>query len=74
MKQSTRSLWLAPAALLAAFAFSVRAEAPAPASGDAGGGEAKEAPAVPVKPHVAEIMPMTSKNLLLDVAASKDHP
>lgn len=54
---------LGAAALMAAFAFSVRAEDPAPA-----GGDAKEAPAAPVKPHAAEIMPMTSKNLLLDVA------
>ena len=63
----TRLFWIpAAAALMAAAVFSVAAqeeggEAAAPA------GEAAEAPAIPVKPRPAEIMPLTPKNLLLDV-------
>ena len=51
------------AAVLAAFAFSARAQ---------DGGE-KEEPKVEVKPRDAEIMPMTSRNLLLDVVKAGDH-
>lgn len=67
MKQSSKVLVLSTAALMAAFAFAARAQEGG-GSAPAAGGEAAEAPAEPVKPHAAEIMPMTSKNLLLDVA------
>jgi len=79
MKRSVRFL-LVPgaAALMAAAMFSAFAQdegaPPAPEGGEATeaapaaeGGEAAEAPAVPVKPRPAEIMPLTPKNLLLDV-------
>lgn len=65
------------AAFMAAAVFSVAAEEPAaagatpPAEGGSGG-EAAEAPAVPVKPRPAEIMPLTAKSLLLDVARAGD--
>ena len=63
------------AACLAAAMFSASAqdeaaqEAAPAAEGEAAaeGGEAAEAPAAPVKPRPAEIMPLTPKNLLLDV-------
>ena len=51
---------LGAAALAAAAVFSVSAQ-------DEGGGEAAEEPQVEVKPRPAEIMPLTPKNLLLDV-------
>lgn len=57
------------AALTAAAVFSVAAQeggdAEAPATGQEA--EAAEAPAAPVVPRKAEIMPLTPKNLLLDV-------
>jgi photosystem II stability/assembly factor-like uncharacterized protein len=46
------------------------------AQDDAGGGSAgekKEAPAAPVKPMPAEMMPLASKSLLLDVVNTGDH-
>jgi photosystem II stability/assembly factor-like uncharacterized protein len=46
------------------------AETPPPAA--EGGGEAAEAPAAPVKPRPAEIMPLTAKGLLLDVVRAGD--
>ena len=68
------------AAFMAAAVFSVSAQDPgSPAQGGEsqgggstapsaeGGGEAAEAPAAPVKPRPAELMPLTPKSLLLDV-------
>jgi photosystem II stability/assembly factor-like uncharacterized protein len=64
------------AAFMAAAVFSAGAQdqgggdAAAPAeeaAAPAEGGEAAEAPAAPVKPRPAEVMPLTAKSLLLDV-------
>jgi len=59
--------------ILGAAAFMVAAVFSAAAQDEGGdeavveGGEAAEAPAAPVKPRPAEIMPLTADNLLLDV-------
>lgn len=71
MKQARILGILGAAAFMAAAVFSVRAqdegagdiEMPDTAAAEADG----EAPAAPVKPRPAEIMPLTPKNLLLDI-------
>ncbi|HUR42150.1 MAG TPA: YCF48-related protein [Verrucomicrobiae bacterium] len=67
---------LGAAALLASFTFSTQAqdEGGEAAAADVGGAaaEAPEAPAAPVKPRPAEIMPLTPKNLLLDIVRAGD--
>ena len=65
---------LCAAAFTAAAVFSAAAQdqggnTPPPAEG---GGDAAEAPAAPVKPRPAEIMPLTAKGLLLDVTKAGD--
>ena len=42
-------------------------------AGGGGGTEAKDAPALDVKPRPAEIMPLAPKSLLLDIAKVDDH-
>lgn len=84
MKQTAVLSGILVAALVAVFAFQVRAQdepaeesaAPAAAEGEAApteeAGAAAEAPAVEVKPRAAEKMRLTAQSLLLDVGAAGD--
>lgn len=71
MQNQTRLGILAAAAFMAAAAFSAQAQDEG-AAADEPVVEAAEAPEAPVKPRDAEIMPLTPKNLLLDVVRNGD--
>lgn len=60
-------------ALGAVFALGAPLHAQDESSSDDGGGAAAEAPAVPVKPRPAEILPLASRSLLLGVANTGKH-